>query len=226
MSGFAASEEEEIEKLKYFWNAYGRLLVLTLVLSIAGYCGFYYWDQHRTELKIQASHQYTQLSKALQKMQQPDQQKAAHEEVKRLGQQMIQQYSTFPQAAFAGFALAKVAVDEADYESAKARFLWVKNHFDDPFLQFLAISRLVRIQIEQKLFDEALAALENRTESGPYRASFEELKGDVFWAKGDKEQALNAYQVALPTYAADSNHRIFLQMKLDELNGLEVKKTS
>ncbi len=56
--------------------------------------------------------------------------------------------------------------------------------------------RLVRLYIEQEKYSEAEAML-NEPHDAAYDAQFEELKGDLYNAKGDVAQARLAYDKAI-----------------------------
>ena len=69
-------------------------------------------------------------------------------------------------------------------------------HANDEVIEQLASLRLARVLIEQKKYDEAMALL-SKTHDTAFDAQYEELKGDVYIARGDVTQARMAYDNAI-----------------------------
>ena len=81
----------------------------------------------------------------------------------------------------------------------------------------VARTRLAAVQMQQNKLSDALASL-NVDYPKHFTAAFEELKGDIHAANGDRDAAREAYQRAQTAEppAPDSQ---FLQQKLDDLGG-------
>jgi predicted negative regulator of RcsB-dependent stress response len=87
---------------------------------------------------------------------------------------------------------------------------------DQEQIKHLARLRLGRILLAEKKFDEALQLVES-VKPGNYQASYEELKGDIYVAKGQTEQAQIAYNTALQSLEPGSRLRQYIEMKIDDL---------
>ena len=89
-------------------------------------------------------------------------------------------------------------------------------------MQYIARLRLASIFISQKKYDDAQAWLS--LEHPPaFNARYEELKGDVFIARGDIEQARVAYDKAIEQSTTPSR---WLKLKRQDLGSSELKKSA
>jgi len=71
----------------------------------------------------------------------------------------------------------------------------VAEHSKDQDLAQVARLRLARVQIAQGRPDSALATL-NGPQAGAFAARNHEVRGDAYYAKGDKSAALSEYRSA------------------------------
>ena len=83
-------------------------------------------------------------------------------------------------------------------------------------LRDLARLRLVSLLLDQKRHDEALKLLGNE-HAESFDGLYEDLKGDIFTAKGNIPEARVAYQIAINKIGIKSGYRNIIQMKLDAL---------
>jgi len=91
----------------------------------------------------------------------------------------------------------------------------VRNHAEQENIRQLARLRLARVLREQGETAQALDVL-----AGPFPEAFEaaveELRGDLYLAQGERDQAREAYRKALAAPAGGGD-RDLLQMKFNEL---------
>ncbi len=92
--------------------------------------------------------------------------------------------------------MAKFEYEKDNVEVAVAQLELAVKHASDDLIKQISSLRLVRLYIEQKKYSEADALL-NKPHDAAYDAQFEELKGDLYIAKGDVEQARLAYDKAI-----------------------------
>ena len=117
-------------------------------------------------------------------------------------------------AALAAFVAAKEAVEKGEFEAAVAKLTWLQDNLENPELKATAILRLARVQAQLTQYDAALKTLSQTTPEA-FKAQVAEVKGDVYLAKGDKENARTQYETAL-TESKEGNNGL-LQIKLDNL---------
>jgi predicted negative regulator of RcsB-dependent stress response len=86
----------------------------------------------------------------------------------------------------------------------------------DDELALVARMRLARVQLAQNKPDDALATLSAKP-AGAFEARFHEVRGDIYFAKGNKPEALKEYLAALAGSDARSVDTQSLQLKINDL---------
>ena len=124
------------------------------------------------------------------------------------------------QAIQAQIVMAKVAYDKNDYALAERELKKVENSKikDAGLLQVVKI-KLADAQLAQKKFDEALKTL-SAVNDPAFQASADELKGDIYVAKNDTENAKKSYQAAWNAVVERKQERQILQIKLESVGVL------
>ena len=124
------------------------------------------------------------------------------------------------QAIQTQFILAKVAYDKQDYAAAEKALKKVENSKikDAGLLQIVKL-RLADAQLAQKKYDDALKTLTAVTEPS-FKATADELRGDIYVAKKDNESARKAYQSAWDDLVKRKQERQLLQIKLESVGVL------
>jgi predicted negative regulator of RcsB-dependent stress response len=199
-------EEAEVEQLRRWWRENWIALAAGLVLGLGGIYGWEAWQDLRTAKAEAASRAFEDL-KGL-----------PLEEQARAGQlwhSLSTEHSGTPYAAQAGLLLASHAAARQEWAAAQAKLEWVRDHTDDPGLKKLATLRLARVLWQQEQADAALALLEIGDED-PFAALYHELRGDILFARGDRDGARGAWEKALQLGPAAAG-RDGLQRKLDDL---------
>jgi predicted negative regulator of RcsB-dependent stress response len=206
--------EEEIEKLRKFWNEYGNSLVAGVIIGLAGLFGFKYWQKTTAEKAATASNIYTELMGAAAQ----NQTSAARDSANRL----IADFGKTPYAGKAALILARVDFEAGDREGAEKNLRFAMDHAREEGVQHAARLRLARIMVDRGDLDGAMKLAEQK-ESGGFAAEYAELKGDILLAQGNREAARAAYQDAVKETKPQSPYLPFLTMKLDDLGGSNVK---
>ena len=136
--------------------------------------------------------------------------------------QLVNDYADTPYAALSALALAKVEYEKGNAESAVAQLELAIKHANDDVIKQIASLRLASVYLEQKKYDEALTLLNTKHDSA-YDARYEELKGDLFSARGDVAEARAAYDKAikLQGFAASK----WLRLKRQNLGEAAAEKT-
>jgi predicted negative regulator of RcsB-dependent stress response len=101
-------------------------------------------------------------------------------------------------------------------DSAAEKLRFTMENSDDPDLAMVARLRLARVLAYREQFDQALAVLAVES-PGEFGGRINEIRGDIYVARGDASSARTAYLEALAATGAELLDRNFLQMKLADL---------
>ncbi|WP_305843529.1 YfgM family protein [Photobacterium leiognathi] len=197
-----ATEEQQVEAIKSWWQENGKAVVLGAVIGLGGLWGWRYYQSEVHAAKHVASDSYTQVVSALD-----ENSKDAVAEAKTF----IDANKGSQYAVLTALQLAKVQVENKDLNGAVEQLQWVLNNTKDEAILPLATTRLARIYAEQQKFDEALSELKKVTVPS-WKSKVAELRGDILLQKGDITGAREAYVEAQQDGSSPA-----LQMKLDDL---------
>ena len=181
------SDKEQWEWAKQQVREHGPSVILAVVVVTAGIFGWRWWQGHLDQGRLQAGNRYTQM---VQSLEHGDRSQA----LVYLGE--LERES--PDSAYtdqARLLAARVYVDNGDLEHAAASLSAVAEHSKDHELATIARVRLARVQIAQGKADTALATL-GTTDEGAFAARYHEVRGDAYFAKGDRATALTEYRSA------------------------------
>jgi predicted negative regulator of RcsB-dependent stress response len=215
----STEEEESLESLKRWWRESGRSIAMGIGAVAIVYFGWQAWQGSQTRSAAEASAVYDQLSQLM--VTQPGETVA--EADRELAQMLVvtlkSEHADSVYALYGALFGARLAVEAEDLATAEQQLQWLLDNTrsglfgsTDPTLVKLARLRLGRVLLASGEPDRALAVI-SAVEPSALNAEFDELRGDIYLAQGQRDQALTAYQAAL---AAATGNPI-LQMKLTEL---------
>jgi len=138
------------------------------------------------------------------------------ETARQSGESLLNDSSSTPYAGMAGLLLARMDFEAGDVLSGRKHLQWVVEHAKDAATMHAARLRLARINLDSGDKQAALALLDVKDQAG-FEAEYAELKGDIYLAQGQREQARAAYRDALKRLPEDSLYAPLLKMKLDDL---------
>jgi predicted negative regulator of RcsB-dependent stress response len=210
------TEEEQIEIIKKWWEENGRSTIIGVIAALVIVFGYQGWRNHTREVGEAASAIYEEMLAAVttdSPLEQVDEDKLST--ARFLAEQLKSEHADSTYAHFAAMYLARLDVDKGDLSGAEQELKWAIAHGVDESLLVIVKLRLARVELGLGRPEEALRLLEG-VEPGAYRPSYDEVKGDIYRAMGDTEQAREAYQRALNSLE-DIESRPTLQMKLDDL---------
>jgi predicted negative regulator of RcsB-dependent stress response len=211
------SEEEQLEVLKRWWKDYGKTVIITVVVAVAGYFAYTAWQDQKRQNAEDASEVYEQLVKLVNTepgkvMTDADKATASH-----LAKELKDADSKSMYAHSAAFFLAKIAVQDNKLDVAADELKWVLSAKPDAATEQLARLRLARVLTAQQAYDDALAQLSPEP-AAAYAAEYAEARGDILKLQGDLDAARTAYEKALATTDPQQQERyMLLQMKVDDL---------
>ncbi len=200
-----STEEQQAEAIKRFFRENGTSLIAGVVIGLGGLYGWKTYNQSQIESAEAASDAYTQFIKTAGQ---------ENSEILAKSDEFLTNQQGSNYAVLASFVAAREAVDAKKFDVAVDKLNWVVSNSANVELKAVAITRIARIQLEQKQFDQALQTLAAQLPAS-YEANVAELKGDIHLAKGDTAQALSFYQEAVDAKGLENNPQ--LQIKLDDL---------
>jgi len=206
------TEDEQLNQLKNWWNSNGKSILVGVLLALALTAGWRYWQQHQINQKEQAALIFNSV---LQKIDASDK-GAIVEQLSSINKE----YASLGYAQYSSLLLAKIAVDNEQFEEAieLLRVLLNKN-YDADFNELVKV-RLARLLIETKKYDDALQLLDSDSKNMLYKAVKADLKGDIFLAQNNladaRSEYLKAHDLAInePDLATLV---VMLELKLDDL---------
>jgi predicted negative regulator of RcsB-dependent stress response len=202
------SEKEQWEWLKAQVRENAPAALLAIAVIAAAVFGWRWWQSHQDARQLAAGDKYMQM---VQSLEHSDRTQA----LVLLGE-LERDYPGSPYADQARLLAARVYVDEAQLDHAANELATVAEHSKDHDLARIARLRLARVQIAQGKPDDALATLGAMGEAGAFAARYHEVRGDAYYAKGDKATALSEYRSA-QTAGAEGTETALLQLKIADL---------
>jgi predicted negative regulator of RcsB-dependent stress response len=193
------TDEERAEELKAWWRSNGTSVLAGIAIAIGGVFGWQQWQNYQQNESEAGSAQ-------LQAAQAADANKVTALKA------VTEEYSSTPYGALAALSVAA----ETSQTDADATIAALKQAMEakDPNVADIARLRLARAYIAAGKLGEAETLLDTKM-AVAYTSLVEELKGDLFVAKKDLDNARIAYDKAI--LSAGTNSAEYLRMKRDNL---------
>lgn len=202
-----ASDEEQLEAIKRWWAENGRAVIAGVVIAIGGVAGWHQWNSYQQARAEQASAAYLSFLEQVET--------AAAEAVEQ-GRSLIDDYASTPYATLTAFWLARHQAQQGEHEAAAEHLRWVLDNSGNDGMRHIARLRLGRLLLGAGQHEEALAVLRTRGEAG-FGSQYQELRGDIHAARGERDAAVSAYRNALKDNDISSQRRSIIQLKLGDL---------
>jgi len=202
------SEKEQWEWVKTQVRESGPAVLLAILVALAGVFGWRLWQAHLDTRRLAAGDKYMQM---VQSLEHGDRSQA----LVSLGE-LERDYAGSPYTDQARLLAARVYVDDGQLDLAARVLADVVQHSKDKDLARIAQLRLARVQIAQGKADSALATLGAAAGAGAFAARYHEVRGDAYYAKGDRAQALTEYRSA--QRASEGTDAQLLGLKIADLN--------
>ena len=201
------TEEQKIEALKKWWKDNGKMVVAGLVIGGALIAGWRLYQDYRIKHSEKASALYEVVLQAAASGTDINAQQTRVND-------LLAEYANTPYAALSALILAGQQAKADDNIKAAQQLEWVIKNASAVEIKTIARLRLARLLFASEQNDAALA-LVNTAYPESFTGLFEELKGDLLVAHGDKDQARSAYDKAIQ--AAENGASDFLKMKRNDL---------
>ena len=210
-------EQEQIDAIKAWWTKYGNLVTWVLIVALASYAGWAYWNRTQAEAARNAAVIYQDLEKKLEAKNTADVQKDADQLRKEFGKTIY--------AQFAGLATAKLAADAGDTKTAKAQLQLVIDGNYNEEIAVIAKVRLAGVLLDEKAYDDAMKLLGGDV-SEKFQVLVLDRKGDILAAQNKITEARAMYQSAIDKSEEKSQTRQYIQVKLEAIGGTPAKSAA
>jgi predicted negative regulator of RcsB-dependent stress response len=223
MTAYNLEEQEQIDNLKAWWRQYGNLVALSVCLVAVVVIAWQGWNWRQQRQATQAGAVYAALFQAI------GNNNAI--QARSLVGELTEKFGDTTYAPMGALLAAKYAISSGDAKTAEIQLNWAIEHGKNE-LSDLARLRLAALLLDEKSYDKALGALEQKP-ADAFAALYAELKGDIHVAQGKPVEARAAYQDALQRLQdqdattvgaakkqASNPIEIILQQKLDALGGV------
>lgn len=215
------TEEEQLTAIKMVWKSYGYAILLGLALLLSSVYGYKTWQNHQQAEAGRASGLYIDLLDIIALAERgkvlTDEQKATME---HLSQTLKTDFKSSIYAQFAALFKARNAVADSDFSTAAGELKWLLLQKPKPEMDIIAHLRLAQVLLAQREEGkqvEALAVLDEIGEPGTFKSSYSVVRGDVLLALGQRDDAREAYQMAIDAASVVGNPLPLVQMKLDDI---------
>ena len=204
-------EQEQIEQLKAWWNRYGAIAMGLLTVALLIVLGWQGWAWYQNNQATQARGYFEALERASE---QP-----GTDAMPRIVAAMETLKTDFAQTDYAGrgalvAAQALQARDDLDGAQEALEWLSQSNH---EALAPVASLRLAGLLLDTEQYDQALATLADAPPA--FEGLYADRQGDIYAAKGDREQALEQWREALTKIGVNQGLASALQLKIDTVGG-------
>jgi predicted negative regulator of RcsB-dependent stress response len=213
----AMTDEEQLDGLKSFLKKYGSAMVTGVLIALIAFFGWNYWQKkQRAESQIETAKVQIFLDEARVAATDPKLESALAASAEKI----VKDNPDSVQALQTQFVMAKLAYDKQDYAKAERELKKVENtKIKDEGLQHIVKLRLADSQLAQKKYDEALKTLDTVTLPA-FKATADEMRGDIYVVKNDVESAKKAYLSAWNDLLEKKEERQILQIKLESVGVL------
>jgi predicted negative regulator of RcsB-dependent stress response len=201
-------EQEQLDQIKHFWKKYGNLISWVLIVVLGGYAawnGYQYWQRNQAG---KAAVLFDEVERAVNA--------GDVARVERSFADMKDKFGGTHYAHQAGLLAAKSLQAKDKPDAARAALEWVAEGAPDPAMKDIARLRLAGLMLDADQADAALAQL-----SSPFTPAMAglaaDLRGDILQSKGQKAEAVGAYQSAWQQLEESPDYRRLVQAKLNAL---------
>lgn len=207
---------------------YGSYIVTAILLALAAYFGWTYWQDNHARVDTVAADQYADIQQLNEEVnlasQNPDLEAEAQEALTQSRSQLDKDIdalvNTHGESVYAWQALmikARQQVDSDDFAAATETFKKaLAIDLGDAGLEAITRLRYAKTLLAAGDTDAALAEANNDMPSS-FEASQQELLGDIYLAQDNKDSAIKSYSNAWELLRSRQETRAVLALKMESL---------
>lgn len=208
MDDYLLSEREQWDALKRHVRENAPSVLVAIAIAALGLGGYRWWQARQNNADLTAGALYIQMENAFAQ--------GNRTQAFILLGDLERQYPSSPYADQAKLASARAFVEDGELQRAADELQDVMQHSHDSILSLIARQRLARVQIAQKQPSAAIVTL-NGANPGALAPQYAQVRGDAYYAMGDKSNALAQYRLARATDTGGGTDSGLLDLEISDL---------
>jgi len=202
------NDEQQSEHFKNFYNLHKFKIFSAIAVFLVAFFAYQYLESVNQSNDEEASQLFQDV--IVSKIGNID-------EIKSKVGELQNDFSNSPYAARASIYYSKLLVETGDYTAAAKELIWASGENIEPSIQSMANYLLGNLYLVEKKLDEALEVA-NKIITDGYIGLANDLKGDIYLAKGDKENAIKSYELALNYFGGQGEFHKVIENKLNSIS--------
>ncbi|MDG1095094.1 MAG: tetratricopeptide repeat protein [Methylophilaceae bacterium] len=202
------NDEQQSEHFKNFYNLHKFKIFSAIAVFLVAFFAYQYLESVNQSNDEEASQLFQDV--IVSKIGNID-------EIKLKVGELQNDFSNSPYAARASIYYSKLLVETGDYTAAAKELIWASGENIEPSIQSMANYLLGNLYLVEKKLDEALEVA-NKIITDGYIGLANDLKGDIYLAKGDKENAIKSYELALNYFGGQGELHKVIENKLNSIS--------
>ena len=202
------NDEQQSEYFKNFYNLHKIKIFSAIIVFLAAFFAYQYLIRANESKAEEASQLFQDV--LVSKIDNID-------EIKLKVARLQNEFNNSPYAGRATIYYSKLLVETGDYSAAAKELIWASGENIEPSIQSMANYLLGNLYLVEKKLDEALEVA-NKIITEGYIGLANDLKGDIYLAKGDKEKAIKSYELALNYFGGQGELHKVIENKLNSIS--------
>ena len=196
------TEEEQVDKIKKWWNSNGKQIIAGAVIGLSGVFGWNYYNDYQDNQALNARTLYLNYASDSNNV-------GAYNK-------LIKEHPSSSYADQATLLMAKYLFDAGSFSLALDVIKPLISNQNN-IISSTAVLRVASIYLQLGQHNEALSTLNIESGEG-FSGLIYNLTGDVYLDLGNSDEAKKYYLLAIENITENSNLTQLIQIKLDDLN--------
>ena len=202
------NDEQQSEHFKNFYNLHKFKIFSAIAVFLVAFFAYQYLESVNQSNDEEASQLFQDV--IVSKIGNID-------EIKSKVGELQNDFSNSPYAARASIYYSKLLVETGDYTAAAKELIWASGEDIEPSIQSMANYLLGNLYLVEKKLDKAIEVA-NKIITEGYIGLANDLKGDIYMALGDKENAIKSYELALNYFGGQGEFHKVIENKLNSIS--------
>lgn len=202
------NDEQQSEYFKDFYNSHKIKIFSAITVFLVAFFAYQYLISANKSNAEEASQLFQDV--LVSKIDNID-------EIKLKVARLQNEFNNSPYAARATIYYSKLLVETGDYSAAANELIWASGENIESSIQSMANYLLGNLYLVQEKLDEALGVA-NKIITDGYIGLANDLKGDIYLAMGDKDNAIKSYELALNYFGGQGELHKVIENKLNSIS--------